>query len=60
MVANQEEYSRVRADFQENGREGALQFLKWGIMAGVLAVQSVKEAPNLSRKNASSAKMILS
>ena len=60
MVANQDEYSRLNADFQEKGRDGGLQFFKRGIMAGVPAVQSMNAPANLSRKKASSAKMILS
>ncbi len=60
MAAKKLEYSRARDDFQEKGNAGRRHCLRLGIMAGVTAAQSTKAASNLSLKNRSSAKMILS
>ena len=59
-MAKKVAYSRLMADFQENGSAGDRQFLNLGIITGVWSAQAMKTSPNFSRKKRSSAQMILS
>jgi len=59
-ITNKVEYSFLRADFYEKGNAGGLHFLKLGKIKGVSSAHFKNSAPNLSRKNSSSANIILS